>query len=161
MQDLLSKRFGRQVDRPVGEGHALPNLTPLVLRRFPFPEFEAERYVPEGLVWNRIAREYKLKLVNETLRRYEPRSGGLTASAVRLRADSPQSHCLYYREYMELASSEWERRRAAVNYLRFWFHARAAATQIPRALFRPIFGLIAWPLAWFAYLVDAHRLRRS
>jgi glycosyltransferase involved in cell wall biosynthesis len=131
-----------------------------VLRQFPFPEFEGERFVPEGLVWNRIAREYKLKLVNEALRIYEPRAGGLSATAVRLRAASPQAVCLYYQEYVDLAASEWERMRAAVNYRRFWLHARAAATRVPRASFRPIPGLVAWPIAWCAYLADRHRLRR-
>jgi glycosyltransferase involved in cell wall biosynthesis len=131
-----------------------------VLRRFPFPEFEAERFVAEGLVWNRIAREYQLKLVNEPLRIYQPRDGGLSAAAVRLRAASPRSACLYYREYVDVASTEWERIRATVNYLRFWLHARAAGTRVPRASFRPTPGLVAWPIAWCAYLADRHRLRR-
>lgn len=31
-----------------------------VLREFPFPELKGERFCPESLVWNRIARKYKL-----------------------------------------------------------------------------------------------------
>ncbi len=38
-----------------------------VLRRFPFPVTSAVRHVPEGIVWNAIAREFKTRFVNEPL----------------------------------------------------------------------------------------------
>ncbi len=41
-----------------------------ILRRFPFPEVPGERFVPEGVVWHRIARHYRTRFVNETLRIY-------------------------------------------------------------------------------------------
>lgn len=42
-----------------------------VLRHFPFPVIPKERFVAEALVWNRIARKYKIRFVNEPLRIYE------------------------------------------------------------------------------------------
>lgn len=41
-----------------------------VLRQFPFPEAVKRQYVPEGIVWSRIARRYKTRFVNEALRIY-------------------------------------------------------------------------------------------
>lgn len=41
-----------------------------VLRRFPFPEGVRRHYVPEGIVWSRIARAYRTRFVNEALRIY-------------------------------------------------------------------------------------------
>lgn len=38
-----------------------------VLARFPFPEPPGYNYVPEGIVWRRIARSYKTRYVNEIL----------------------------------------------------------------------------------------------
>ena len=35
-----------------------------VIREFPFPEIEGEKFCPEVLVWNRIARKYKLRYFN-------------------------------------------------------------------------------------------------
>ena len=42
-----------------------------VMRRFPFPVIEGYvGYIPEGLVWNAIARHYKEHCVNEVLRAF-------------------------------------------------------------------------------------------
>lgn len=39
-----------------------------LLKKFPFPSFEGEKFVPEALVWNRIATAgYKLRWFNETV----------------------------------------------------------------------------------------------
>ena len=41
-----------------------------LLRQFPFPEDVKRRYIPEGLVWARLARVYKTRFINEALRTY-------------------------------------------------------------------------------------------
>ena len=41
-----------------------------ILRRYPFPEDLRQTYVPEDIVWNKIARKYKTRFVNEQLRIY-------------------------------------------------------------------------------------------
>ena len=41
-----------------------------ILRRFPFPENENMKFIPEGIVWNGIAKFYKIRFVNEILRTY-------------------------------------------------------------------------------------------
>lgn len=41
-----------------------------VLGRYPFPDVEGARYIPEGVVWNSIAKSCKTRFVNETLRTY-------------------------------------------------------------------------------------------
>ncbi|WP_438997232.1 glycosyltransferase family A protein [Candidatus Puniceispirillum sp.] len=41
-----------------------------VLRHFPFPKLENMRFVPEGLIWNAIGRQYKTRFVNDIVRDY-------------------------------------------------------------------------------------------
>ncbi len=41
-----------------------------ILRNFPFPEDMEKTYIPEDLVWNRIAEVYKTRFVNDPLRIY-------------------------------------------------------------------------------------------
>lgn len=41
-----------------------------ILRRNPFPEDLRQTYVPEDIIWNKIARKYKTRFVNEQLRIY-------------------------------------------------------------------------------------------
>ncbi len=90
-----------------------------VLRNFPFPEFEGERFVPEGLVWNRIGRTFKIRFVSDTLRVYRQSSDGLSASVVRIRYKSPNGTTTYYLETLDLPISGAERLRSAVNVWRF------------------------------------------
>jgi glycosyltransferase involved in cell wall biosynthesis len=94
-----------------------------VLREFPFPEIAGERFVPEGLVWNRIGRRYKLRFVSDPLRTYKPLPGGLSRSSAVLRARNPVSTCAYYGEISECEVPLAERSRALANYSRFYLHA--------------------------------------
>ena len=56
-----------------------------VLRDHPFPEVSGERFCPEALVWNRIAREYPLYVIPDILYLRDYLDGGLTANIVRMR----------------------------------------------------------------------------
>lgn len=95
-----------------------------VLREFPFPEIAGERFVPEGLVWNRIGRRYKLRFVNDPLRIYKPLPDGLNRSSASLRARNPVSACTYYEEMSQCEVPLAARSRALANYARFYLHAR-------------------------------------
>ncbi len=39
-----------------------------IMRRYPFPEIKSVYFIPEGLVWNRICRNYQRLLTNKVLR---------------------------------------------------------------------------------------------
>jgi glycosyltransferase involved in cell wall biosynthesis len=88
-----------------------------VLREFPFPE--GERYVPAGLVWNRISRKYAARFFNEALRIYEPNPDGISSNVTELRASSPKSTLTYYRELALSPAPISLRLRAATNFCRF------------------------------------------
>jgi glycosyltransferase involved in cell wall biosynthesis len=88
-----------------------------VLRQFPFPE--GERFVPAGLVWNRISRKYAARYFNEVLRIYEPNPNGVSSNVTELRASSPKSTLTYYRELAFSPAPILLRLRAAINYARF------------------------------------------
>jgi glycosyltransferase involved in cell wall biosynthesis len=98
-----------------------------VLRKFRWPE--DERYAPEGLVWNRISREYAARFVNEALRIYEPNSTGISATVTKLRISSPKTTLMYYRELALSPAPVALRLRGAINYCRF---AAIAALQTNR-----------------------------
>jgi glycosyltransferase involved in cell wall biosynthesis len=98
-----------------------------VLRQFPFPVVEGYTgYVPEGIVWNAIARHYKERCVNEVLRAFwldapvslaRPRFAGDNAIGSLMRADDLLRHDLQYLRY---APAEFL--KAAMRYSRFSFH---------------------------------------
>jgi glycosyltransferase involved in cell wall biosynthesis len=101
-----------------------------ILREFPFPE--DERFVPEGLVWNRMARKYFTRFFNEPLLVVYPSSDSLSRRIVDLRASSPKATLTYYRELALSPAPARFRLRAAVNLCRF--SVIAAKRKMGRAL---------------------------
>uniref|UniRef100_UPI0028EC7B4C glycosyltransferase family 2 protein n=1 Tax=Prevotella histicola TaxID=470565 RepID=UPI0028EC7B4C len=69
-----------------------------VMREFPFPEVENEKFCPESLVWNRIANKYKLFCFNKVIYYRDYLEGGLTSKIVRIRMNSPIASTMTYAE---------------------------------------------------------------
>jgi glycosyltransferase involved in cell wall biosynthesis len=103
-----------------------------VLRRFPFPQFSGEKFIPEGLVWNRIARTYKVRFVNESLRIYRMDPDGLSSSLVRFRASSPLGMKLYYKECLDLSIPFGQKMKVLTNYLLSSLHAGGSSLRTVR-----------------------------
>ena len=92
-----------------------------VLREYPFPEIQGERFCPEALVWNRIARKYKLKCFNEVVYYRDYLDGGLTDNIVKIRMKSPIASMMCYSELNKLKIPFKQKLKAAINYWRFRF----------------------------------------
>lgn len=116
-----------------------------VLRRFPFPEIVDEKFCPEALVWNRIARTgKKLRYFNVPIYIAEYQPGGLTARITRIRMEAPVASTTYYGELGVTDGLPCrERVKAVLNYWRFRACLSAEGIKrVPRAhvywqLFRP------------------------
>lgn len=73
-----------------------------VIRRFPFPEFEGERFLTEAVVWDRIAHAgLKLRWINEIIYLCEYQPEGLTANWEKHLADNPEGYALWLRQKLE------------------------------------------------------------
>lgn len=67
-----------------------------IMRRYPFPEFEGEKFVTECVVWDKIAADgYKLRFFNEITMTCEYLPDGLTAQGEALLLGSPKGYGLY------------------------------------------------------------------
>ena len=124
-----------------------------VLKEFPFPHIEHERFVPEGIVWNRIAQNYKVLFVNKGIYKGEYLADGLTSKMVKIRMRSPQLAMQYY---LDLAAYEVpfkEKLKAYINYWRFAFHSNSFYIKCLKNLgfFKSIIGA---PFGWLMYLKD-------
>jgi glycosyltransferase involved in cell wall biosynthesis len=71
-----------------------------VLRDFPFPEIEGEKFVPEALVWNRIACTKKLRFVDRGIYMCEYLPDGLVRNFATNLRRNPRGFELYYRELL-------------------------------------------------------------
>ena len=121
-----------------------------ILREFPFPEIENEKFCPEALVWNRIATKYKLHYFNEVIYYRDYLDGGLTSKIVRIRMNSPIASMICYAEMLELNIPFKDKMKAAVNYWRFrlCYSGSRSYPNLPG-----LWNAIA-PLGWLMHLHD-------
>lgn len=128
-----------------------------ILRQYPFPVFLGERFVPEGIVWNRIGIKYRMRCINEALRIYLIGEDSLTRRMVAIRYQSPLGSILFYKEFMCLRVPAVLALRAAANYVRFSLTAGLGFLEIVQGAARKALVVLAFPAGLAIYLRD--RLR--
>lgn len=139
-----------------------------VLREIPFPEIPGEKFVPEALVWNRIAQKYKLRVFHHVVYYRDYLDGGLTDKIVRIRMKSPVASMMTYAEMTTFDIPFMQKVKAAINYWRFgacytrflvfsfWFLGKKKQCDIPRLRW---WWYWTWPLGRMMHLRDSRMAR--
>lgn len=60
-----------------------------IFKKYLFPKFENEKFVPESIVWNQIAAEHELLFFSKNVYECEYQEDGLSASSMLLRRKNP------------------------------------------------------------------------
>ena len=92
-----------------------------VLKEFPFPEIDGEKFCPEALVWYGIAQKYKLRFFNEKIYLCEYLSDGLTAKILKIRKQSPIASMMTYSIKYGSEVPVIEKIKSGINFWRFFF----------------------------------------
>ena len=103
-----------------------------VMREFPFPKIENEKFCPESLVWNRIANKYKLFCFNKVIYYRDYLEGGLTSKIVKIRMNSPIASTMTYAEMLDYNISLKWKIRSAINYWRFKYCITNKSLKVPK-----------------------------
>src|SRR3990172_12342896 len=74
-----------------------------VLREFRFPEAPGTRFVPEALVWNRIAQRYRTRFINVVVAYNEYLTGGLSQQRASGLLLAPAASLTYNAEILGMA----------------------------------------------------------
>lgn len=94
-----------------------------VIRKYPFPSFEGERFVSEALVWDRMAHDgLKLRFFNEIIYICEYLPDGLTNAGFSLYAANPQGWGAYIQQ--EIAFGKVQGIEVWNEQLRFYYNTR-------------------------------------
>lgn len=127
-----------------------------VLKEFPFPEIENERFCPEALIWNRIAQKYQLLYFHTIIYNCEYRSDGLTARIVKIRMTSPIASMLTYSELASFDVPFKEKIKAIINYWRFSFNSsQSFITKLKRV--NLLYSFIGLPIGYLMYKNDVKK----
>ena len=71
-----------------------------ILRRYPFPVFEGEKFLPEDLVWVQMSGPYEMIHINRCIYISDYLEGGLTRSGKRMKLKSPRGMMARSRVYL-------------------------------------------------------------
>ncbi len=124
----------------------------IVLKEFSFPEIKDEKFCPEVLVWNRIARKYDLLFFNHVIYSVEYQNDGITSNIVKARMKSPIASMMCYQEMNELDIPLLQRLKAAINYWRFRFCSNSASKPVLKWYWN-----WAMPVGYMLHLKDVKR----
>jgi glycosyltransferase involved in cell wall biosynthesis len=123
------------------------------MKEFPFPEIEGERFIPEGIVWNRISKKYSARFINIPLRVYVQLEEGLSKTSDLIRYKSPYGAYLNYKEQLDMILPIAETFKIRANFYRYAFHSDNFK------FFELIIkDIIALPVAYILYRLDVVRL---
>ncbi len=100
-----------------------------ILKRFPFPEIDGEKYVPEDYIYDRIDKEYVLRVLPRILTICELVTSGYTDSVEQLRDENPQAWLLYYQQRAQDAPMSLLKLKYISHYMQF---ARAVGKPVFR-----------------------------
>ncbi len=128
-----------------------------VVRRYPFPDYEGEKFCAEDVLFRRIAREYRLRWFDENIYICEYLPDGLTAHIRRRHRESPRYSMLSYGgAAKDPCNGFMARLRAGINYWRYTIRYRG-----PRRgeLGLPWWGYALWPAGLAFYGLDLRRMR--
>ena len=119
-----------------------------VLKEFPFPEFEGEKFVTEAVVWNKIAKKYKLRYFNKNIYICEYLDDGLTKNIRRHHRNSPKASQLFYSEIIkDNRFDNITRIKSAINFWRYSINT-IGKNSIPLWVF------LFYPIGVLFYLKD-------
>lgn len=124
-----------------------------VLKEFPFPEIDGERFCSEQLVWFRIAQKYKLHYFNKPIYIAEYQEGGISAGITRARIKSPIATMMCYNELYEYNVPFLQKVKAAINYWRFAFCSKNHKAKINGL------GNLFAPIGFLMYLNDKRKIK--
>lgn len=124
-----------------------------IMRKFPFPKFEKEKFCAESLVWNRIGLKYDMLWTSSIIYICHYLEDGLTNQNFEIRKKSPLSSTLYYSEFEKMPIPLLTKLKANINYWRFSKYVDISCAQKFKRV-NPIYSLIGYPLSFVFLITD-------
>lgn len=92
-----------------------------VIREYPFPEIEGEKFCPEAVLFQRVAAKYKFYYFYKKIYLCDYLPDGLTARITKIRMQCPIASTICYSELVASKVPLFQKIRASINYWRFGF----------------------------------------
>jgi len=125
-----------------------------ILKEFPFPSIEEERFCPESLVWNRIGKNYNLMWTSEIIYICNYLNDGLTSKITKIRMQSPIASMMTYSELESYSIPLKEKIKANINFWRFSFNTNKLSFWQKLKRVNCFFSILGVPLGYLMFIKD-------
>lgn len=99
-----------------------------IMKKFPFPKFEEEKFLSEAIVWNTIAKLYQTMYINEAIQICEYLKNGLSDNSLKLRKNNPYGVLANAEIFMEETFKISIRIKNAIIYNAFFYFLKNKKT---------------------------------
>jgi glycosyltransferase involved in cell wall biosynthesis len=120
-----------------------------VLRKYMFPKFDGEKFIPEAYLYDVLDQEGKLFLMRKAIYVCEYLPDGYTAGMAKLLCRNPQGYFCYINQRLRLDTTVKQRFSDSIRY-----DAMAIAhrrKRVVRDAVYPLLALLAYPVGWILY----------
>ena len=131
-----------------------------ILRQYPFPDHNKEKFCAESLVWNRMALKYNIKYYfNKAIYYCEYLPDGLSARSVSLRRRSPENTLTLYAELSKAEIDFIYKIRACINFWRFMRFDKLGLVVSHRMI--SFNSICMAPIGIICHIIDSIKMYRS
>lgn len=82
-----------------------------ILKKYPFPEYDGENFITEGIVWDRIAHDgYQIRWFNKIIYICDYLDDGLTKSGRKIFIDNPKGYAQYVNQNIDYKNMNLKQR---------------------------------------------------
>lgn len=129
-----------------------------VLRQYPFPVYEGEKFVPEDLVWVQMSGPYKMVHINRCVYISDYLEGGLTRSGKRMKIHSPKAMTERARLYLNDASVNKKTKcKMILLYVIYGHFAQYSEKKLANDLNRKVWYIAGFVPGTVLYLIWKHK----
>jgi len=132
-----------------------------ILKEYLFPKYGDEKFVPESIVWNRIAKKYRMLFFNKNIYECEYLEDGLSANSLRLRRKYPKGILNLYAEQGQIKEiGILYRFRTYINFWRFYLCDSESLLGNLKLISTQYISFLFFPLGFLFYLKDSITIKK-
>ena len=128
-----------------------------LFKKYPFPVFEGERFLSEGVLWSQVARNHKCVYINNPIYLCEYLEDGLTQAGRSLRIRNPRGGMLSSSFGLDQRNSLRQRIKSGLLYTCYGFFAGMSPVEMVKQCPGQAIACLCLPFGWGLYRYWKHK----
>lgn len=122
-----------------------------LFKQYPFPEFEGEKFISEGVLWHRVSFTHKCVYVNKVIYLADYLEGGLTKQGRAMRIRCPLGGMFNSDLLMDRSNSVKSRIKSGLLYTCYGFFAKMKPKHMAKKCRAKLLMWLCLPFGWALY----------